>query len=788
MNEANQLFSYSIIQLFLYMNIRSILTICLLFVLLTAKAQRAGEWRSFLATYNTTAVTEANNLVFGLADGTLYSYGKDDNRIIVYSRQSGLSDFGIKLIGYNSAVKTLLIAYTNGNIDLMSEEGIYNLPYLKNAGNISDKEPLGIDFHNERAYLSTQFGVVVIQMAQKEIAETYRFNQPTYAVCIQGETIYASTGEGLRRANIRDNLLDNQNWSPVSLNSPDFDAKNIRQLALFQDKLCFRAEGSGVFYLDSNDEIQTLIKHTGLRGMTLLPERLALFTANTLYVYHSLNRYESVNLGVVSGVSALRNDADLWIAGGENGMIGIRRRGENQYESSVTGLKIEGPKRNLSAFVTMHGQKLLVTGGGFSIDRYNNPATLMTYENDTWTNFDESQIVSKIGYGTRDYTSVVVDPDDDNHYFVSSFGEGIIEIQDNTFVYLYNHTNSPLQSALPNSSSADRYIRVCGLCFDKDRNLWATNSEVRNVIVVRKPDGTWASLYYPGISNAGIVDKIMVSSNGYKWVNVPHNSGTTGGILVFDDRGTPDNNADDQSYYYTSLRTAGANQIHGNKFYSIVEDLDGKIWIGSNSGPIICQSPNNAVDNLIFSHIIREDDNQIPYYFLDGEQINAIAVDGGNRKWLGTAGSGIILVSPDGAQTIQQFDMNNSPLYSNNILSITIDNRTGEVFIGTDQGLISYMGDATEPSPSYSDVYAYPNPVRLQVDDRVIITGLMSYSNVKITDLSGNLIVQGMSAGGQFVWNCRNRSGNRVATGIYLVLSSTPEARESVVTKIAVVH
>ena len=772
-----------------YMGLRSILTLCLLFaLLLPTQAQRVGAWRSFPASYNTVAVAEASNLVFGLADGTLYSYGKEDSRVTFYSRQTGLSDFGIKLIGYNPAVRMLLIAYTNGNIDLMSEEGIYNLPFLKNAGNIADKEPLGIDFHNERAYLSTQFGIVVIQMDKKEIAETYRFNLPTYSVCIQEETVFVATGEGLRRANMRDNLLDNQNWHFVSLNLPDFEAKDIRQLALFQGMLCFRVDGSGVFYLDSNGEIKTLIRHTGLRGMVLLPEHLATFTAATLYMYNSLSRYESVNLGVVNGVSALRNGADFWIAGGENGLLGIRRRSENQFEPFVAGLNMDGPKRNLTAFVAIHGQKLLITGGGFTIDRFNNPATLMTYENDTWTNFDESQIVYKIGYGTRDYTSVAVDPDDENHYFVSSFGEGIIEIKDNAFVQLYNHTNTPLQSTLPNSTQADRYVRIAGVCFDREGNLWATNSEVRNVIVVRKPDGTWTSLYYPGISGASVVDKILITKNGYKWVNVPHNSGTTGGILVFDDNGTPDNNTDDRSYYYTNLRTAGANQIHGNKFYCIIEDLDGRIWIGSNSGPIICQSPKNAIDNLTFTHIIREDDNNIPYYFLDGEQINAIAVDGGNRKWIGTAGSGLFLVSPDGNQTILHFDMHNSPLYSNNIQSIAIDHITGEVYIGTDRGLISYGGDATNPSTSYSDVYAYPNPVRLEMDDRVVVTGLMSNSNVKITDLSGNLIYQGMSAGGQFVWNCRNRSGSRVATGVYLVLSSTPEARESVVAKITVVQ
>ena len=763
------------------------LIFCLLLFMLPANAQRVGEWRSYLACYNTTAVAEAGNTVFAVADGALYSYGKEDNRVSFYSRQTGLSDSEIKLIGYNPTVKMLLIAYTNGNIDLMNENGIVNLPFLMNAGNIADKEPLNIDFHNERAYLSCKFGVVVIQMDKKEVAETYKFNQPVYSVCILNETIYASTGEGLKRANIRDNLLDNNNWASVSLNSPDFNARNIRQLALFQDRLCFRADSSGVFYLEPNGEVKTIIKNTGLRGMVLIPDYLVTYTASTLYLYNSLTRYESVNAGVVNDMSALKSDNDFWIAGGVNGLIGLKRKAENQFERFVSGLNIEGPKRNLVDFLAIHGQKLLVAGGGFTTDRFNNPATLMMYENDTWTNFDESRIVSQIGYGVRDFTGIAVDPDDENHFFVSSYGEGIIEINDNAFISLNNHTNSALQTILPNSSSADRYVRVAGVTFDKDKNLWATNSEVRNVIVVRTPDGKWTSLYYPGISGASVVDKILITQKGTKWVNVPHNSGATGGILVFDDNGTPDNNADDRSYYYTSLRTAGSNTIHGTKFYCIVEDLDGKIWIGSNSGPIICQSPNSAIDNLTFTHIIREDDYQVPYYYLDGEQINAIAVDGGNRKWIGTAGSGIFLLSPDGATTIAHFDMNNSPLFSNTIRSIAINHTTGEVFIGTDKGLISYWGDAIEASPTYSDVYAYPNPVRPEIDDRVIITGLMNNSNVKITDLSGNLIYQGISAGGQFVWNCNGRNGNRVATGIYLVLSSTPEARESVVTKIAVI-
>ena len=172
---------------------------------------------------------------------------------------------------------------------------------------------------------------------------------------------------------------------------------------------------------------------------------------------------------------------------------------------------------------------------------------------------------------------------------------------------------------------------------------------------------------------------------------------------------------------------------------------------------------------------------------MDGEQINAIAVDGGNRKWIATNSSGVFLVSDDGMETIAHFTTENSPLPSNQINSLAINQITGEVFIGTEKGLVSYMSDATEGSEDYSNVYAYPNPVRPEHGDKVTIMGLMDESNVKITDIRGNIIYQGKSAGGTFTWDCCKKGGRRVATGVYLVLSATPEAKESVVTKIMVV-
>ncbi|MDR1408011.1 MAG: hypothetical protein LBJ23_08210 [Tannerella sp.] len=764
------------------------LTIIGLLLTTTLAAQQVGEWQMHLATYDTKIVVEAASRVYAVANGTLYSYGKEDRSVTVHSKLNGLSDVEINRIEYHPGTKTLVIVYTNGNVDLMSEDGIYNLPFLKNTVNISDKTVNGICFEGDNAYLPAAFGVMVIKMSKKEIAETYRLNKNTYSVCIRGRTIYAATDEGLLKASVDANLLDIHNWQNMPLQSADFKEKNIRHICLFQDMLCFRADSAGVFYLDANEEIHTLVKHSALQGMRLQADRLMLHSASTLYVYETLSRYESAQIGTVNDVSTLRNDGNYWIAAGEKGLTGIRRTGAGQFETVVSGLNTEGPKRNLAAFQTMHGRRLFITGGGRWTDRFRNPGTLMIREDGKWINLDENEINRKVGYTCLDYTGVAIDPNDENHYFISTYGEGVLEVKNGEYVQLYNHANSPLQTIIPDSRN---YIRVGSVCFDVSGNLWMTNCQVDRGIVVRTADGTWRALQYQGVNSSSlVVDKILITSKGYKWVNVLRSESLTG-ILVFDDRGTPGDGSDDVSNFFSSFKSGTGAAIESGVYYCMVEDRKGEVWIGTDVGPLYCPSPDRAIedpDRMYLNRIVRTDANGENYYFLNGEQVNAIAVDGGNRKWLGTAGSGVFLVSPDGMETIHQFTVDNSPLLTNSIQSIAIDHQTGEVFIGTEKGMISYRGEATQASENYSNVYAYPNPVRPAFDGQVVITGLMQDSHVKITDLNGNLIYQGKSAGGQLAWNCRNRNGTPVATGIYLVLASTaPAARESVVTKIAII-
>lgn len=742
-----------------------------------------------MAYYETTQVAEAGNCVYAVANGSLYSYGKEDNSLVYYSRQTGLSDGDISHICYNPNAARLLITYSNGNIDLLDDSGVYNLSYLLDNSGVTDKTINSVTPYNEYAYLSTNFGIIALNMDKREIKDTYKLNDKVYSVAIDGENIYAATSTlGLIFAPLSSNLLDYNVWKTYPLSSSEIQKGSVSRIGFFGQNLCLLTD-KGIHYKGIDGVVKSLLKNSSLKDMTIQNGKLMAHTASELYIYSSLTDREVVKAGTVNGVSSLKGEGTYWIAAGTSGIKGVKKSGSG-YETIVesTGDNTAYPKRNYNYYMTTYGNKLLVVGGGRWTNRWDRPGTFMEYEDGKWFNFDENTINKNSGANENnqfrrfwDYTGVAIDPKDPTRYFISSYGEGIVELKDKEPVQLYNHTNSELDYILP--SSPYNYIRVGGITFDEEGNLWMTNCEVESVLKVLKADGTWKRFRFDGYKNVSMADKITITSNGYKWINSPY--GSVRGLFVLNDNGTIDDENDDEYHFYSTFSdTNGTIDVSG--YYCVTEDKEGQVWIGTNRGPIICTSYRD-INNIRCSRIIRTNDDGESYYLLDGEQINAIAVDGGNRKWIATNSSGVFLVSDDGMETIANFTTENSPLPSNQINSLAINQITGEVFIGTEKGLVSYMSDATKGSEDYSNVYAYPNPVRPEHGDKVTIVGLMDESNVKITDIRGNIIYQGKSAGGTFTWNCCKKGGGRVATGVYLVLSATPEAKESVVTKIMVV-
>ena len=363
-------------------------------------------------------------------------------------------------------------------------------------------------------------------------------------------------------------------------------------------------------------------------------------------------------------------------------------------------------------------------------------------------------------------------------------------MQSDEVVNLYTPDNSTLISAAPNNPK--EYTRTDGAMFDEQGNLWVLNAAGTKNINIVTPDKQWFSFgvayqnedlpfYTPG--------EIMVDRRNTQWKWIPQCRYNTG-LLLLQDNGTPTNDKDDQVFYRKEWYDQNNKQIIPDFIYSMAQDHDNTIWVGTNAGLFLIPATidfttSNRCERVIIS---RNDGTQLGDYLLDNEQINHIVVDGANRKWIATATSGVFLLSPNGEETIEHFTTENSPLSSNNVLSIAILESTGEVFFGTSQGLVSYMSDAIEPAKNFSDIYAYPNPVHPNYHGVVTIRGLMANTEVRIVDASGNLVTTIQGNGGEAIWDLTNAHGTRVASGIYTALCNTLDGAAHSTVKIMVMN
>lgn len=774
---------------------RNILTVILLFFLsftATAANDNTLGWKTYLSYYNTNNVEESADQVFVVAEGALYTYGKEDNSIKQYYKGNGLNDTDIQFISYNKQTKSLLIVYKNCNIDILQEGSVKNIPYLYTTTSIRDKDVNSVMIHNEYAYLSIKSGIVVVNMDKKEITDTYNLSQNITSCAIQDNRIYASvkseTFNGVLYASLDDNLLDRSNWKTYTITGFPSDS-SIDTIVLFKNQLFYLSKNKGVYY-ESNNTTVPLVDNVSINSIKVIGEKLACIASSQVYIFTDTKTFDQINNLVIKDISTYQTDK-YWIAEGAKGLRSIKRTGANQFEAINEAITLDGPYSNSPFDIVCQNDNVYIIPGGKNLTdglRFRKEGLVMIYDYDKWTVLEPSKNQSKFGMLPRDFTSIVVSTNDagDEIIYVSSFGDGIIQYKNREPEIRYHGSNSPLEGAGGNSGN---YLNMDGLSFDKDGNLWMTNSQVKNnAIKILDKDGKWHSLFVESLKDKYTINDILITSNNDKWVNIPRPAGEVR-ITVIANSNSLDT-AD--SYYFESFTDTDGNNFSPSNYTCMAEDKNGYVWVGTNKGaiyftnPKLAASENNKSMRCTRVKLINEEDGT-PYYFLDNVMVTTIKIDNGNRKWIGTDGNGVYVLSGDNQEVIHQFNTSNSPLLSDKIYSIEINGKTGEVFIGTDKGLVSYKGEATEGKSDYSDVYAYPNPVRPEHADKVTITGLMDNSNVKITDLNGNLIYQTKSLGGQAFWNCRNKKGVRVASGIYLVLSATEDSKESVVTKIAVI-
>lgn len=440
-----------------------------------------------------------------------------------------------------------------------------------------------------------------------------------------------------------------------------------------------------------------------------------------------------------------------------------------------------GPKYNNFGFMRLYKGKLYTVGGGYSVvkDLFR-PGCIQVLDKDEWTLYEDN-LSDKIGGDYFiDLNAIDVNPLDNDIVFVSG-KTGIFEFYKNKFRKHYSYDNSILKAAFENNKN---YVVIQGLKFDNEGNLWCVNnmSNEENLIMMSS-DYQWKSLYNSKFNAINNVCHLTFDSRQLLWM--VNNSWVNPSLFCYQP-------STDRINAYTSFVNEDNTKVSVNYVRCVAEDKQGNMWIGTDAGPLMLEPDEFNSENPIFQQIKvpRNDGTNYADYLLAGIDITCMAIDGGNRKWFGTANNGIYLIDSDNMTEIQHFTASNSNLLSDNIESIAINEETGEVFIGTNKGLCSYMSDAIEPVEEMNkDVtYAYPNPVRPDYTGPITIVGLTMDADIKITTSNGVLVAQGRSNGGTFVWDGTDTNGKRVASGVYMVQTATAEGKKGTVCKIAIVN
>ncbi|MDZ4205298.1 MAG: two-component regulator propeller domain-containing protein [Bacteroidales bacterium] len=763
--------------------------ICILVVILfpllaIAQGIPIGHWRAHLPYSKAIALAESKNLVYTATPHSLFYYNKDDASVVRLSKVNGLSDVGISVIEANPDNSTIVVAYSNTNIDLITNKKVLNISDIKRKPILGNKVINNITFIGNRAYLACGFGIVVLDIARKEIADTYYIglggatvNVLDMALYEPTSMLYAVTDQGIYKAWLHSpNLADFAYWSKdLTIPTPN---SAFNQVAYINNKLIVNKPGSNsnndtLFVYNGSDWSYFNLPETS-KVRNMRSQRGKLIIARWNYA-----KFFDQNLTQVDHLQAYHfgspNPNDIIISAEGLSFIADDQAGLVRRIAELNDQYIlpEGPSTTTVYAMASADNYLWAVPGG------RNTAWVSLFYPGIVYGFFEGKWLSYNPWNTtgmgniKDVLCLAVDPNNPKHLFAGTWGNGLLEINDGVIVKVFDSTNSSLRN---NVYSPGR-LAIGGVAFDQQNNLWVTNSSTGNLLSVMKPNGSWRSFNLSPVASAIDFGGLVIDQQGQKWMMVRNH-----GLVVFTDNGTIDNVADDKAKRLSAA--LGNGTLPGTIIMSLAVDHNGELWIGSNEGVAVIRTPGNVFNNANFDAqrpLVVVGNH--PQYLLNAETVTAIAIDGANRKWFGTDRAGAFLMSEDGTQQVYHFHVDNSPMLSNSITSIVID-KNGEVFFGTANGIVSYRAEATTPEAKPTDVLVFPNPVRPGYEGVIAIKGLMKDTDIKITDISGNLVFKTKSYGGQAIWNGMNFDGRRANSGVYLVFISNEDGSETLATKI----
>ena len=755
-------------------------------VALFAQLQSIGSWKSYQTHRQARDICARGNYIFAATDvGIVQLNSLDTNDYQRFTKQDGFLGDIPSVIFYDEVHDYVFVGYENGLIHYFKDpkQRIFSIRDIYLTKNFNTKKINAIIVSGDYLYIGTSFGVVVYDFPKNETRYTYlkmgandEAQEVASLAIFQGRLwVSVSGGQalGVYSASLAmPNLADASVWQRENGTYGLASSGTPKKLATFNNRIFCHLGDSLYARLDTTWEVinNQYLTTGSYKFMRPSGKNLYLITGTQIIQYSPSGIIKTYSSQIP--IAAIELNGVVWVADFVLGVVG--------YEEISQGLYYTAHEPLTNSFCNRIG----VANGELYIAPLGHNANFKpSYDysgyyyynirNNQWKMVRTDQLDPDAEKIFHSYARISTRPGT-KETWMGSFGGGISIVTDGS------QWKKTLSSAdgLPVTANNPKDIRIAGIEFDGYGNTWIATYYTPTPLTVISSTDQLYNFAFPAFDNP-LFTQLTLDSYGTCWL-----INRDKGIVVFNDNKTPNNTADDK---VRELRTStGKGNLPSDNVNRITRDLDGNMWIATNKGAVVFYNPSE-----IFKENATISDASCPILssrcLLREENVKVIAIDGANRKWIGTQ-NGIFVISPDGNEQIALFDIDNSPLPSNEILDLAIDQETGEIFIATSAGIVSYRGEASLSTGNSENIFVFPNPVKADFDGLIAIRGTAPNAIVKITSVTGLLVAQLTALGGQAVWNGKDQRGQKVAPGIYLALVSLPSGEQAGIAKFVILN
>ena len=753
-----------------------LLYLSLIFSSLIFAQDYSGQWEGYYSYLNITGIAHDEDNILASAENAIFKYNPTTQENSNTSTIHGLTGESISYYYYSDIYATSVIGYDNGLVEVVTPDKVITVVDILNKPSIPPniKRINHIYEFNGLVYLSCDFGISTYSLDNLEFEESYFIGNTGGQISVRQTTvkddyIYAATIEGLKRAQHADsNIIDFALWE--TLTTPSTNWKSVVTF----NNIIYAIDSANSLYYDYNGTsfgnqvnlINTVLDHRVSDNKMLITKDILVEVYDPPFT-NVLTINNQPEYGSNFTVSTF-TDNKIFVGTKSDGILSF-----NLSDGTLNQqIKPNGPTENNAFTITAVKDEVWIVYGDHSPSGNAFPVTTKGFshlKNNVWLNTPYSSVL-----GAANLVDVSVNPFNQNQVFISSFFHGVIEVINDIPTTLYNDTNTDLELW-------GNRIQTGKSTFDKDGILWFTTVRVDDALKAFDPQTndlqsfSLSNVIANPASDENSLGDIEIDQNNTKWIASRRN----GVIGVSENNGVP---------LVKKINELNGN-LPSNTVKAIAIDNDNNLWIGTSQGLRVLYNTSgffSTANPQAESIIILEEG--IPKELMFGQSITDIKVDGANNKWIATLDAGVFHLSPDGQNTINHFTTDNSPLPSNGITEMAIDHATGEVYFATEKGMVAFNANATTSADNLENVVIQPNPVRPNYGGNIIIKGLVDGANIKITDISGNLVDENTVKGGTYEWNQTAFGKHKVASGVYIVMITTKDGEESTVEKVMIVR